>query len=457
MTSERAPTRRVPHPRTAAPHGRRSSIGLCAVTHGVRRTSAQLACSAGDTACRNTCTAAAAGDSQAISAAANLVLCATRVCDVCPRTNAASGGASGIGGAGSGSGGRPPTATGGNGAAPNGGSNPATGGAPGRPAICQTLLEWATGCALDREPELNACDATPLAQCHAGCYVVATCNDYDDQKSGAENELSVCLDACNLANGGDPTPSCANSAAKAFLCDVGARGACDDGAALDGCINRCWSDFDCTAIRGAFIENQENEFVACYDACEADPGEPNPSFIVDEGGYVTAGPWDGYAWTDSSGDAGTTIAPADFSAVPAGGQLCVSGTVGGSADFSSFAMLGLTLMQERGEPGEPAPEPTHWNSRGQGVRYNITNRAGTPLRIQIQGLDGDTDPTQRWCADVSAQASDIFWHTFNTECWEGGAGTEYLGSSLESVSVLVPGDQVPVAFDFCVYELGPDL
>ena len=54
------------------------------------------------------------------------------------------------------------------------------------------------------------------------------------------------------------------------------------------------------------------------------------------------------------------------------------------------------------------------------------------------------------------QAGEIFWHTFNTECWEGGLGSEFPGGSLESIAVVVPGDLSPRPFNFCIYELRRD-
>jgi hypothetical protein len=420
--------------------------------------SCQLACSAGDTACRNQCTSAAAGDANGIVAAGNLIACASMACQgSCPFASTSPNASGGSGGRAQGTGGG--AAKGGTvgatgGAGTGGFVTTGTGGSSGPPPICQDLLEWATGCAVDRESVFRSCDATPISQCKASCYLDARCADYDEVKAGTANVLSNCLTSCDLTfGGGKPAPTCDNAAGKRFSCGITTIFECDDASALDTCFNQCTLDYDCGVINAAFLENKENDFVFCYDRCEAEGGGQNPNFIVDEGGYVTAGDWHGYAWTDSSG-APSTIAPSDFSAVPAGGQLCVSGTVAGSSDYSGYAMLGLSLAQEA---GDPAPEPTWWNPTGQGIEYNITNRTAAPLRIQIQAIGGDTDPTQRWCADVVGQSGNIFWHTFNTECWEGGVGVAYDGgTSLVSVSVLVPGDLAARPFDFCVYELGSD-
>ncbi len=115
-----------------------------------------------------------------------------------------------------------------------------TGGTPSRPPVCQSLLEWAVGCAVDSDPEIRACDATELAQCRASCYVGSRCEDYDDAKAGVSNDVSVCRTACEIAYGGGSTtePTCANALGKFELCDIGGQGAiCMDATAGDRCIN----------------------------------------------------------------------------------------------------------------------------------------------------------------------------------------------------------------------------
>jgi hypothetical protein len=413
----------------------------------------QLSCAAGDNVCGNACTSAAASDGPAILAAGNLLACASTACQgICPFASTPNTGVGGraAGSGGSSSKGGTTSVTGGT-TSLTGGVFQGTGGSAAPPAICQRLLEWSVGCAVDGDSAVQGCNAAPLSQCKAGCYVDATCNDYDEAKAGTTNTLSTCLVSCDITYGtGTPQPTCANKAGKFASCGILTEFECDDASAVDRCLSQCTLDHDCGEILDAFEENIENDFVFCYDGCEANVGGNSPNFVVDEGGYVTTLHWHGYAWTDASGT-GTTITPADFAAVPAGGQLCVSGTVSGSTDYSSYAMLGLSLAQES---GDPAPDPTTWNPSGRGVAYNITNRAGTPLRLQIQAPGGDTDPSLRWCADISGQSGDVFWHTFNTECWEGGAGAAYDEvSSLASISVLVPGDLAARAFDFCIYEL----
>lgn len=420
----------------------------------------ELACD--DTACQNQCVSSVASDGAAVIAAANLLACATTACDACgnasvPSTPGGSTGGrpgAGVGGAANGGTGLA-TSTGGR---ATGGTPPVsgTGGAPGRPPICQSLLEWAVGCVVDSDPEIRACDATNLAQCKASCYVGARCEDYDEAKAGVTNDVSVCRTACDIAYGGGSTtePTCPNALGKWELCDIGGQEEiCMDATDEDRCINQCVLTYDCNVVRQAIVNGTRNAFSDCLDNCEATSGEPNPNFLVSEGGYITTLEWHGYAWTWAD-DKGSTISPADFSALPENGKLCASGTVAGTADYSASAMIGVTLSQEVGDDMDTKGV---WNPSGDGVYFNITNTGGTPLRIQIQAPGGDTDPSKRWCADVVGQAGEIFWHTFNTECWEGGLGVAYDEvSSLESISVLVPGDVNPRPFNFCVYELRRD-
>lgn len=416
--------------------------------------SCELSCPAGDSTCQNDCVAETADDSNAILTAANYVACAARECPDTCRGSASSSSAGG----GTSSGGSTTTST--TGGSSVSGNSSTTGGSTTTtttttPPRCQDLVAWATGCAVDTDAPFRACDSTPLQQCNASCYLGATCDDYLETKTGTGNDLTICLDSCELSYGsGGDTVDCATAAAKFLACDLGTDLECDDANPLDQCLNLCRLDYDCDVIREAFLNGIDNAFTDCYAACEANTGGDNPNFVVDEGGYVTTPRWHGYAWTATDGVSSSTISPADFSTLPAGGQLCVSGTVAGTADYSAVAMLGLNLNQET---GMPAPDPSNWNASGNGIYYNITNTGGSPLRIQIQAPGGDSDPTLRWCADVVGQSGNIFWTTFNTECWEGGAGTAFGGAgSLLSVAVLVPGDTAARSFSFCVYDLRVD-
>lgn len=168
--------------------------------------------------------------------------------------------------------------------------------------------------------------------------------------------------------------------------------------------------------------------------------------MTDTGGFLTSGDWKGYAFTSGSGT-GTTISPPNFMNLMAGQAPCACGSVAGLADYSGTAMIGVNLNQESGSSTLGTITPG-----GTGLAYQL---AGTPpagLRIQIQGPNGGTDATQRWCANATGTSGQIPWTDFQFECWEGGTQTPFSGTEpIAAVLALVPGtNSAPVPFDFCV-------
>jgi len=174
------------------------------------------------------------------------------------------------------------------------------------------------------------------------------------------------------------------------------------------------------------------------------------TFTVAPGGFVTSGTWQGYAWTATeSPSVGSTITPATFSTLSAGERLCVKGTVAPSPMWAGVGILGMNVNQSQSGYGL---EDT-WTPDSDGIAYDVTNSAGSPLRIQIQGLAGW--PSQAWCALVTGTSGKISWGRFNSACWDG-SGSTYDGTPLQNVMILVPGSNVyPVPFSFCLNSLGP--
>jgi hypothetical protein len=167
--------------------------------------------------------------------------------------------------------------------------------------------------------------------------------------------------------------------------------------------------------------------------------------------YWSSSPWQGYAWVGSSGT-GTTITPANFDAHTAGSPFCVSGSVAATSDYSGTAMIGFNINQAEGASTVGTWTPTSVSSGG--VQVSVTNTGGSPLRIQIQGPNGGTDATQRWCANLTGSGGLIPWTSFNTACWDN-SGSYYAGEPLAAVLVLVPGgNSAAVSYNFCVSGLG---
>jgi hypothetical protein len=178
------------------------------------------------------------------------------------------------------------------------------------------------------------------------------------------------------------------------------------------------------------------------------------SLDVRAGGYVLAAPWSGYAWTASSA-AGSTIDPADYSAVVSATELCAKGSVAAMSDYSGTGMIGLNLNQAQDGTNPPVETWTPASITSGGIAVNVLNVGGSVIRVQLQAPGGATDGTKRWCAPISAfgQIATIPWSAFSTTCWNS-SGTAYAGEPLESVIIIVPGgNQTAVSFDFCVEAL----
>jgi len=154
--------------------------------------------------------------------------------------------------------------------------------------------------------------------------------------------------------------------------------------------------------------------------------------------------WHGYGFT-AKGGTGTSITPADYATLTTGQALCACGTVKGTADYSGVAMIGVNLNQMSGGMDVGTITPS-----GAGITVAVTGAGTTPLRLQIQGPMGDTDATQRWCADLPAAGGMIPWGNFQFQCWEGGMKTPFNGTAaIASAMVLVPGGTTDIPFSFC--------
>jgi hypothetical protein len=168
-----------------------------------------------------------------------------------------------------------------------------------------------------------------------------------------------------------------------------------------------------------------------------------------DGSYYVGGVWSGYMW-DSATGTGSTITPADFTSHAPGTAFCVSGSVGPMADYSGVALLGFNINQAKDSTTLGTWMPASISSGG--VTVSVSNNGTSVLRVQIQGPNGSTDATDRWCATMITfnQTVTIPWSSFNTSCWDG-LGTRYAGQPLQAVMILVPGDNLyTVPYSFCL-------
>jgi hypothetical protein len=161
--------------------------------------------------------------------------------------------------------------------------------------------------------------------------------------------------------------------------------------------------------------------------------------------YITSGDWHGHVFTAVG--PGSTINPqvlpnTDF-------PLCVSGQVAGTADSSSYALVGFNLNQA------PASDPLATkpvNSTG-GVDVLIDNLSDTLLRVQLNGPNAQDDPNEQWCAPLTPSGGLTPWDSFTNQCWLA-TGAEYAATQpITSVEIVVPGGTAPTPFDFCIEEI----
>jgi hypothetical protein len=167
----------------------------------------------------------------------------------------------------------------------------------------------------------------------------------------------------------------------------------------------------------------------------------------------------------------TSITPQDFTAATKeGGPYEVSGTV--FNDYNAVAMIGFNLNESStgksdqckynaaaaaaaGPPVATVPS----SATGIAVNWSAKVAPVTSFRIQIQGVKGSTDPTNRWCATISDASGPSFvpWTAFSTQCWTGATNpVAYKNEPIDAVVFLVPGTTTAKApFDFTIVGFAP--
>jgi hypothetical protein len=173
------------------------------------------------------------------------------------------------------------------------------------------------------------------------------------------------------------------------------------------------------------------------------------AWSVGSSGFVSApgasSCFQGYAWASASGT-GSMITPETFESCGAPCELCASGVVAATDDYSGVALLGFNVAQQESSSTAGTTTPTG------SITVSFTNAGGTPLRVQLNGTSGS------WCKDISGMASpaSIPLSDFSAECWEGGAMTAYAGGAVEAVVLVVPGsNEEDLMFDMCLTGVTP--
>jgi hypothetical protein len=179
-------------------------------------------------------------------------------------------------------------------------------------------------------------------------------------------------------------------------------------------------------------------------------------------GYFKSGGWNGYAFT-ATNIAGTTITPTTFETLPAGQPFCVSGSVAADPDtdgptgplgFGGVALLGFNVNQaQQPAAGETDPAVGTAVPQGTGIAVSFTKTVASTLRIQIQGPNGDTLASDRWCYEIPETGGPAFapYAEFNTACWAPTTGTAYAGQPITAVLFTVPGtDTAATPYGYCI-------
>ena len=181
--------------------------------------------------------------------------------------------------------------------------------------------------------------------------------------------------------------------------------------------------------------------------------------------------WHGCAWTgkDSTVSGSTTsVVPVDFMSTADGGPYEVSGTV--YNDYNSVALMGFNLNESitgvdtqcKNDPAsatKDGPPTATIPSSATGIAVNWSAKVApvTSFRIQIQGVKGGSDATNRWCATITDASGPSFvpFSSFNTKCWDG-TGTKYNNEPIDAVVFLVPGTVAkPAPYDFTIVGFAP--
>jgi hypothetical protein len=181
-------------------------------------------------------------------------------------------------------------------------------------------------------------------------------------------------------------------------------------------------------------------------------------------GWWTHGSWHGCAWTGVDVVAGTTTMnnPRDFTMHMNGTGYCMQGTVHSS--YESVSLMGFNLNETPNgsatqcafNPGAATMMgPPGVTLTGAGLAINFSKSTAATLRVQIQGPNGATMESDRWCYTITPAAGPVFapFAMFNTKCWDG-TGTNYSGQPISAVAFLVPGALSATQFNYCINGFG---
>jgi len=170
------------------------------------------------------------------------------------------------------------------------------------------------------------------------------------------------------------------------------------------------------------------------------PGVPaiNPN-----SGYVTlatgAVVMSGYVSSYSGGSGSTMSLSYDSN------SFCLSGTVGASATYNSWAGAGFNVNQaQSGSSGSTGQLVLV----GSTIAVSYINKGGSTLELQLW------DGSNYWCyylpPSTTSNTVTVPFSSLNTQCWNNAGTTFKSGTPITTVQLDVPGSaSVPTPFDFC--------
>ncbi len=182
-------------------------------------------------------------------------------------------------------------------------------------------------------------------------------------------------------------------------------------------------------------------------SCQDTGTDKGPGQIMNVGaqGYITSGDWSGYAWISSS--PGVTFTPTDFNALPAGGELAVTGKLPVDPSSSTSIMLGINLDQNISESTTDGVTLS-----GEGISYRIRNTNSTDLRL---GLYNESQAKYYW-TNLNGTSGSLPYSGFNTAPWNQGSGEDFEKETVDISSIVLVGynaSLLEIDFDFALLDL----
>jgi hypothetical protein len=279
---------------------------------------------------------------------------------------------------------------------------------------------------------------------------------------GAERDLGSTLAGDTVGSAGPDLPPAIPDVAQALDSDAPMG---RDGAGADGPTDSLSADSlsgrDVAASDVGHPDYQVPE--TAREALGASDGSglrPAGYFMTSDWGVQSIA-WAGCVWTlsDNREQTSTVVMPMDFTKNQDSGNVYrFTGTVGAGVD--SFAMLGFNLSEPiSGDPDQCAygqvnrddgdlPTVT-FSSKTNGIAF-AWQASGTvaPLRLELLGPKGRSDPSDRWCAKIHDTTGPTF--VYYTSFYGCDGGFRYSGEPVSSLAFIVPGQDAPQPFDITV-------